>query len=140
MVERDGDVEGVRDDCQVVEAFEVLGDLHRGGAGIEDDGLAVADHRGGELAEQLLLAGVQVLLLADGHVVVVDGLVHVDRSALDAEQQLLLFEDGEVLADGYFRDVELLHQVRDVDLSVSLQLVEQEAPAFLGGEFPFHVF
>ena len=140
VVERDGDVEGVRDDCQVVEAFEVLGDLHRGGAGIEDDGLAVGDHLRGELGEQLLLAGVQVLLLADRHVVVVAGLVHVHGAALDAEQQLLLLEDGEVLADGYFRDVELLHQIGDVDLAVSLQLVEQETPAFLGGEFPFHDF
>ena len=63
--EDDGDVQRSGDDGEVAPRGEAGGDFRRRRAGVEDDGLAILDQRGGQRADAAL--AVHVLLVVERH-------------------------------------------------------------------------
>lgn len=138
VVERDGDVQCVGNDGQVVETFQVFGDFHGRGAGIEDDPFPVVDHGGRIFADQLFFPGVEPLFAADRHVVEIVRLVEDDGAAFYPDQQLALFQDGEVFPDGHFGHAENLDQLFHEDTALRVEQVQYFASSFFNGIFSFH--
>ena len=138
VVERDGDVECIGDDGQILEPVKILGNLHGRGAGVEDDPVAVVDHVCGKFTDELLFVGMEPLLAADRHVVEIACLMEGDGATFHPDQQFPLFQYGQVFPDGYLRDVEGLHQLFHEDTSLGVEHVQDLASSFFYGIFSFH--
>ncbi len=126
-----GDVERVRDHVQGLELQELdlPGDLGGGGPRVEHDGLAVADHLAGGVADAHLLRVVQGLLDRDGHVFRGGGALQ--GPAVGAHHGSRVGQGVEVAADGDRGDREAGHQLVHGHPLLRLQEVHDAPPPFL---------
>ena len=127
-------VYGVRNNRQVMEFLEVLDDFEGRGPGVDENRVAVLDMRGGGAADSFLLPGVDQTFEIEVAVLFLVG-VGVgagDGSAVDADEQLPLTEDAEVLANRNFRNPELAAEFGHIYRGFFPQALKNSGAAALG--------
>src|ERR1043165_2102120 len=122
------DVQPVRNDLQISFVFDVARNLVRGGAGIENDGVAVVDHLGGGGADPPFLIRMQFSLDLERW-------IHAHRRdlygpAMCATNEPPIMERFQITADRNLGRLEAFTQTAHGDLTVLFQEFEDSCSAF----------